>query len=224
VTVHDGALNNAQWCDIVCRSHGLPTRFDDDLWLSLRRSPPWYPDVVTLRPGVPARHVLSRVDASAGCSVKDSFADLDLTSAGFRVLFEAQWVHRPPAPAPTPAGPSWLEVTDPEQLRTWILAHGGGGNLRESALDHPLVTVFGAYDGDALVAGAIMNRSDGFVGLSNVFGIDLDPAQVWPGAVAAVSARHPGEPLVGYEDGASLEAARAVGFVAAGPLRVWVND
>lgn len=223
MAVLSGALNNAEWCELVCRSHGLPTRFDDDLWVSLHRSPPWYPDAVTLRPGVAASDVIARIDTSSGCSVKDSFADLDLASSGFRVLFEAQWVHRPAGPAPASAGPEWREVSTPEQVGVWIAAHGGGGNIRPSVLDHPLVTVFAAYDGEELVGGAVTNRSDGCVGVSNVFGVG-DPALVWPGAIAAIAAHHPSEPLVGYEDGASLEAAVAAGFAAAGPLRVWIKD
>lgn len=57
------------------------------------------------RPGL-SRHdphgdgtaLVARIDtAAAGASVKDSFAGLDLTEAGFEVLFEARWIHRPAA-------------------------------------------------------------------------------------------------------------------------------
>jgi hypothetical protein len=224
VAVLDAARNNAEWCEIVCRSHGLPTRTDDDLWVSVRRSPPWYPDAVTLRPGVAPDDVLSHIDTSAGCSVKDSFADLDLAPAGFRVLFEAEWVYRPPGRGPVSDGPAWRELTTERDRQAWLSAHGGGGNVRADVLGHPLVTVFGSYVDGALVGGAVTNRTDGFLGVSNVFGVGREPAQLWPGVVAAVTARHPDVPLVGYEEGPSLEAARAVGFVAAGPLRVWVRD
>jgi hypothetical protein len=61
------------------------------------RSPEAYPDAVSLDPAATADDVLSLVDAGPGCSVKDSFAALDLRSAGFDVLFEAQWIHREPA-------------------------------------------------------------------------------------------------------------------------------
>jgi hypothetical protein len=221
---NDAARNNAEWCDIVCRSHGLPTRFDDDVWSSLHRSPPWYPDAVTLRPGVEAREVLSRVDTGPGCSVKDSFADLDLAPAGFRVLFEAQWVHRRPGPAPTPDGPAWRRVTTADRMRAWLAAHDGGGNLRCDLVDHPLVAVLAAYDGDVLVGGAITNRSEDLAGVSNVFGVGRRPEELWPGVVAAVVALHPGVPLVGYEEGPSLEAALAAGFARVGPLCVWVSS
>src|SRR3954462_805415 len=99
------ARNNAEWCDLVCRTHGIETAFSDRAWVALRRSPRSYPDAVTLSPLPSVGDVLSRIDTSAGCSVKDSFATLDLAEDGFRVLFEAEWIHRPAA-APAPA-PMW---------------------------------------------------------------------------------------------------------------------
>lgn len=61
------------------------------------------PDAVTLVPGADPVALAARIDTAApGAAVKDSFADLDLTEGGFRVLFEAQWIHRPAsAPALT---------------------------------------------------------------------------------------------------------------------------
>src|SRR4051812_21552215 len=49
------ATNNAEWCDLVCRSHGAQTLFDDDAWTSETRTPAYYPDAVTLvsDPSVP---------------------------------------------------------------------------------------------------------------------------------------------------------------------------
>jgi hypothetical protein len=84
------ARNNAEWCDAVCREHGLSPVFDGPLWWCADRTPQFYPDAVTLRPGVSADAVLAHVDGSAGCSVKDSFVDLELD--GFDVLFDAQWM------------------------------------------------------------------------------------------------------------------------------------
>src|SRR5947207_3033271 len=89
------AANNAGWCSTVCRSHGLHTTFDDDAWTSRTRTPPLYPDAVTLEPEVSVPELLARIDVSPGCSVKDSFDSLDLTAHGFRTLFEAEWFALP---------------------------------------------------------------------------------------------------------------------------------
>jgi hypothetical protein len=78
------ALNNAEWCHAVCGG-----AFDGRLWWSAQRTPELYPDAVTLVPGVAAAEILARVDDGEGCSVKDSFCDLELP--GFDVLFDAQW-------------------------------------------------------------------------------------------------------------------------------------
>jgi hypothetical protein len=59
------------------------------------------------------------------------------------------------------------------------------------------------------------------IGLSNVFdtGGDLDSA--WPGAAAAVEALWGSMPVVGYDSGAALDAARRAGFDSIGELVVW---
>src|SRR5437660_9690028 len=93
------AANNARWCDLVCRSHGIPTAMAPGLWVALERSPELYPDAVTLLPSVSVQDVLAAVQDGPGCSVKDSFATLDLGRAGFDELFQAQWIfHEPAAP------------------------------------------------------------------------------------------------------------------------------
>jgi hypothetical protein len=62
------------------------------------------------------------------------------------------------------------------------------------------------------------------VGVSNLFATAVDEDRVWAGAVSAIAARFAGLPLVGYDHGPSLAAARRAGFVTTGPLRVWMKD
>jgi hypothetical protein len=64
------AFNNAEWCDLVCRTHGAVTAFTAGAWVSETRSPPAYPDAVTLHRSVlpdelgatPAWRVVEGVD------------------------------------------------------------------------------------------------------------------------------------------------------------------
>jgi hypothetical protein len=219
-----GAGNNAEWCDLVCRMHGVDTELDRDVWVARRRSPPLHPDAVTLRERVSASSFLPRIDSSAGCSVKDSFASVDLSAYGFRLLFEAEWVHRQPVFATTRCELDWSVVRTSDELLIWAAAHGGGEIFRAALLDNPAVTVLIARTGDDVVAGVIGNRSTSVVGLSNLFVRGGDPDQVWAEASRAVGAQFPGLPLVGYERGPSLQAARRAGFASVGPLRVWRND
>jgi hypothetical protein len=39
--------NNAEWCDLVCRTHGIRTAFTPDVWSAGSRTPEFYPDAVT---------------------------------------------------------------------------------------------------------------------------------------------------------------------------------
>jgi hypothetical protein len=218
------ARNNAEWCDLVCRTHGIDTKFDQDLWIAGRRSPPLYPDAVTLGEHLTAHDVLPRIDSSPGCSIKDSFSSVDLSADGFRLLFEAEWIHRQPTRAPARTQLDWSVARTADELMAWAAAHGGGETFRPALLDNPAVAVLTARDEDELVAGVIGNRSASVVGLSNLFMGDVDPDQVWAEATEALGAQFPGLPLVGYEHGASLRAAHGAGFVGVGQLRVWLND
>jgi len=218
------ARNNADWCDLVCRTHGIDTAFDQDMWVAARRSPPMYPDAVTLREHLSASDVLPRIDNSRGCSIKDSFASVDLSHDGFRLLFAAEWIHRSPSRGRVKPLLSWSVVRTADELRVWAAAHGGGETFRPSLVDDPAVAVLAARDDDGMVAGAIANRSASVVGLSNLFLRETDPGRVWTEASDAACAQFPGLPLVGYEYGASLQLAHRSGFVSIGPLCVWVND
>ena len=225
------ARNNADWCAAVCRSHGIVGTFAEGAWWSPRRTPPYYPDAVTLRHDVVPADFLPRLDtASPGCSVKDSFATLDLSSAGFSELFSAQWIHRP-AGLPVPATPGLRtdRIRTADQLRDWQVAWQGGDGgpdiFRPALLDDPSVLVLAVRDGETCAGGAVLNRRTDVVGLSNLFAADhVDPTAIWSGALAAAGDRFPGLPIVGYEHGDDLVPALESGFTVLGPLRVWVYD
>jgi hypothetical protein len=221
--VRVAARNNAELCDVVSRGHGVVGAFDDDAWTSTRRTPALYPDAVTLDPDADAARVVSRIDVSAGASVKDSFAVLDLVPASFRILFSAEWILRPAdARARGSSSWSWARVVDADGLRAWEAAWGeGDGTFTRSVLDQ-LVMLRGELDG-RLVAGAVVNRSESVVGVSNVFVSTVDLADAWSALVDEVTGRFPGLAIVGYESGAALEVAGRAGFRSVGPLRVWIK-
>jgi hypothetical protein len=218
--VHEAAVNNAAWCDIVCRSVGLPTVTRPTLWSVRRRSPDGYPDAVTLQPGVPVAEVIGAVDDSPGASVKDSFADLDLGPYGYRVLFEAQWLTRAAGSPTTPALP-WC-IVDRDLLPVWLAAHGSAP-ITASVLDDPAVRLLLAADEDGPLAVAALNRSGPVVGVSNVQAVRATPARVWSDLVSVARRELGDHPLVGYEAGADLAPAITSGFATAGPLRVWIR-
>jgi hypothetical protein len=60
------------------------------------------------------------------------------------------------------------------------------------------------------------------VGVSNVFAVEGGADRAWPVVLDAVHRLFPTLPVVGYANGAELDAAIRHGFEAAGPLRVWL--
>jgi hypothetical protein len=70
-----------------------------------------------------------------------------------------------------------------------------------------------------------VNRSGDDIGVSNVEPEgDTSERDLWRWLVAVVGDRYPGLDVVGYESGSMLDAARAAGFTAVGPLRIWVRE
>jgi hypothetical protein len=185
------ARNNAELCAAVAQSHGVVGVFADDAWTAPQRTPPLHPDAVTLVPGVDAASLLARIDDSEGASVKDSFHDLELSRFGYRVLFDAEWIHRSSA--------ARRGMPEPDVEPVVLLADGVGS--------------------------ARVNRSADEIGVSNVSAdAGTAEADLWRWLVAVVGDRYPGLDVVGYESGSMLDAARAAGFSAIGPLRIWIRD
>jgi hypothetical protein len=223
--LHAAVLNNARWCDAVCRSHGYPGEFTGRLWVSADHALPFYPNVITLAPDVTAAEATNGQDPSRPYSVKDSFARLDLAHDGLTPLFDATWMA-----VPTPAGgddPSWEAVTDPGELVRWEAAWAGGdeviGLFQPALLDDADCAVLACRRGSTQVGGAIAYTADGITGISNVFKSGIASGPLWEGVVRAVAELRPGLPIVGYERGEDLAAARRAGSTILGPLRVWAR-
>ncbi|OZM84356.1 hypothetical protein CFP66_04800 [Pseudonocardia sp. MH-G8] len=205
----------------MCRTHGPGGTFAGRAWTSSHRTPPLYPDAVTLRPEAGLADVLTGVDTTRGCSVKDSFARLDLSGAGFAPLVEAEWIDRPAdGPTPPPSTP-WVAITTAPELAEWATAWDGGitGLFRPRLLAHPAVRVLAARRGGEIVAGAVVNRSGSVTGVSNLFAVDGHLDEAWAGLLSALPRQH----VVGYETGPALAAAHRLGFTSTGRLRVWVR-
>ncbi|MFJ1899225.1 MULTISPECIES: hypothetical protein [unclassified Streptomyces] len=213
----------------MSRSHGSASTFGPQAWTAPARTPLYYPDAVTLAPGTESSAVTTGIDTTTpGASVKDSFADLDLVAAGFQVLFEGQWIHRPAAAPATASDLGWEVAGTPDRLRAWARAwDDGNGNadlFRPELLDDPATFVIAGRSPDGTVtAGAVVSRSGQVVGVSNVFALNGGPDAAWPVVLDAVHSLFPAVPVVGYEHGDDLESALRHGFEPVGPLRIWLH-
>jgi hypothetical protein len=222
------ARNNAEWCHAFSRTHGVAGSFHAAFWSSRVRTPPYYPDAVTLRPNIAVEDLLSAIDVGEGCTVKDSFACLDLGAAAFRPLFRAEWVVRQPARGRRAAPRGWSALTTEAQLRRWEASWGevpGGSEFfRPALLKDETIAVLAGYDGDRILAGAIANRSANVIGLSNVFDSAGELDSAWASGAAAAATLWGDLPTVGYDSGDDLHAAHDAGFESIGELVVWINE
>lgn len=238
--VEQAAHNNARWCNTMCRAHDASGEFHQAAWLTRHPAPRFYPNLVTLS----EQHVVTQLADVHGLlaaalpgnwGVKDSFCALNLRALAFELLFEAGWLWRDPAQTPRhdPAGRiRWGRVHDGFELAKWEAAWSGNAANRSprrhprlfvpSLLTDPDIAFLVAYDDGKIVAGAVANRTDDVVGLSNVFSPPEENVSFWTGCVATAQDTFPGMALVGYEHGPAL-AAQAVGFELLQPLRVWVH-
>jgi hypothetical protein len=223
-----GAENNARWCDLVLRSHGGQGVFAPDAWTSPARTPSLFPDAVTLIPLPSVPDLLARIDSSPGCTIKDSFASLDLASHGFHVLFDAEWIMSPAPPTKAWSFPSdWTDFTDPDGLGLWEEAWCQGDGPRGLFLPGLLseaVVVLGRIANDQILAGGIVNRSAGGAGISNVFSEAGHGSETWSALAQCARALFPDLPLIGYERGEALADAQKSEFQVVGSLRVWHAD
>jgi len=218
-TVAQAARNNALWCDAVCRAHGASGEFHPGHWLNRHATPRFYPDVVTLDPRADAAPILALRQAKGAISVKDSFHRLDLAAAGFAPLFDAEWIAALPAASDSEAP---HRIADPAALAAWEQAWAGqesGPRIFLPALLADPDIAFIAVEHQGRLAGGILNRGAGVVGLSNSFGATQPALHL--SLISAAARLFPGLPVVGYASGERLAMAHGAGSASIGRLRVW---
>jgi hypothetical protein len=229
------------WCDTICRAHGNPGEFLEGMWINRQQAPPFFPNAVTLaREPVTTQLACVQELVEAGIpgdwGVKDSYCALDLSSLGFRILFEAEWISRPasrPGPDSDIPGVRWARITRVSELAGWEMAWRGepagemapnqGRIFLPPLLRDGNVAIVAAYRDRRIVAGAAASCTGRVAGVSNVFVPAREGERFRAGCIGGVMDAFPGLPLVGYEAGDDLAGMQDLGFKALGPLRVWVK-
>lgn len=235
------AFNNAVWCNAVCGAHGGAGRFSGLAWWNERRSPLYYPNLITLDQSAqgetiePLVQQLLALPSLGNFGVKDSFCRLDLAHLHFAVLFEASWIWlEPDSPRAKQLPLRWGRVNTPPELAAWEAAWWRSVTPEASGqrqtlfpatlLQAPGVNFLAAYREARLVMGCALTQSDGTVGVSCIFSESIDPVAARADLVSEVSSLYPGQPLAGYVLGHELETARCCGFEEVGQLRVWLHE
>jgi hypothetical protein len=150
---------------------------------------------------------------------------LDLVPHGLTPLFDAEWIALSPPPDGDDQG--WDTVATQGELARWEAGWTGGGDVtglfQSALLADPDCAILACQRDGSLVGGATTYTTDGVTGILNVFKIGIAARELLTSAVRAVAALRPGLPIVGYEQGEDLVAARAAGFRVLGPLRIWAR-
>ncbi|RUS47431.1 hypothetical protein [Cohnella sp. AR92] len=215
-------FNNIRWCEIVCETHGIVGRSTGSAWRTTSKAPAYYPDIITSSNNATVEEIAEMLSNKETASVKDSFANLDLSSLGLGILFEAEWIYHAPLADLKSIPPGWSQVRTDGDLSDWTLAHGSGNVIKSSLLEHRDVNIY-ICEKKGVVGGFIAALGAGVVGISNVFS-NGDLVGLWSDIPQVVSQEFPGIPVVGYEQGTDLRAAIQSGWASLGPLRIWVNQ
>jgi len=199
-------------------------------WVNAETVPRFYPNVVSLTTGESdideQRQIVEMLLKShlpGRWAVKDSFKTLDIARLGFDVLFEANWIRKVEPKAPTPGSAPPRSHAAVSGL-SWERAKPGGEGFPASLFSDDNFAMFSGRRDGAVTAGGTLYRSDGVVGISNVTAdVDEAPA-VWRDLAMLAAVTFPNLPIVGYESGDELKAARRAGFEVGDPLRIWVKS
>jgi hypothetical protein len=158
-----------------------------------------------------------------------------LQNSGFFQLFRASWIWKAPArPRANTLPVRWTVLQEPSELAkweaTWWRRTTPGDTtpkprLFPAALLHASDVAFVAgFVDDKLVAGCVLASSDDVVGLSCSFYETVDPIVTESDLLSEIHRLHPDRPIVSYESGERLRAARLCGFEPVGALRVWLRN
>ncbi|MBA7489876.1 hypothetical protein ES702_00410 [subsurface metagenome] len=209
-------------------------------WHHPRETPPYTPNLVTLVPDQVDSHLYTistlRTTLNNSWAIKDSFATLDLETLGFKVLFEARWLWLDPNRSLYNSASSikWSRVRDEPDLERW---EHKWRTYQDTDIPRMFpsrlinledVSIIAGRDdlseNSPIIAGFITCRSEGVIGISNLFGPSGREDEIRAGATKFVRDTEADSPIVDYEGVGSeeLAAAERVGYEAVGPLRVWV--
>ncbi|GGE50922.1 hypothetical protein GCM10011391_32150 [Pullulanibacillus camelliae] len=216
-------LNNISWCSFVCDTHEIKQTATENLWGTLSKAPAFYPDLITKNSHVTENDVWGFINNRKVGSIKDSFATLNLSAMGFKVLLEAEWIYHEPLSERESTEPlQWQIIAAETELSKWTALQGSTNSLKPSLLKRPEIKFFLREKKEG-IEGFIANAGAGVIGVSNVFSSGVTSDNLWTDIVKELSVIFPDTPLVGYEHSEALHEARRAGWSSLGPLQIWVS-
>jgi len=239
-TLAQAVVNNALWCDAVCRAHDAPGHFAPSAWVNANNTPPLYPNMITTTADDVANHLktvelLVKARPDFPHAVKDSFTRLDLEPLGFMQLFSAQWFARTPAPVPDNLlheATRWQHLGTTPELISWEKAWRKAGKNEDileipmfpaKFLTEPGVIFLASQSADSITAGAIAYEASGVIGITNFFSKPSEGRIQFAACLNSLHTSHPEATIVGYEREHTLSEYTGLNLQSLGPLRVWLR-
>lgn len=214
--------NNADWCSVVCESHGAASIWEPTVWYCTGQPPMFYPNIISLSPACDLQTIAGKILVMEGnISIKDAYDSLDLPSLGFNRLFKAHWLVAPPVAS----GPlDFRFVSTDDELSRWQRAWNNGSDhniFRTSLLKNPDVRFVAIYRQGELSSGAIINRTGPVAGITNFFCNAHDFDSSYLTCIAAARSVWPVSEVVTYEREQNLDDFKAIGMKELGALSVY---
>ncbi|MDP5277187.1 hypothetical protein [Chengkuizengella axinellae] len=223
-TLIDQAVkNNIAWCEIVCDSHGVAHTSKEHLWGVFSKAPKYYPELITKSKYSSVEDINNYINKVTVSSIKDSFANLNLSPLGFEILFNAKWIFHEGVHDSRSLHDKWRVINTEKDLKKWTISSGLVDIIKPDILNENSVKIF-MYEQNNAVCGFIANLSANVVGVSNVFTTDHANEELWLDIPDIISTEFPGFPIVGYEHNENLIAANSAGWRSIGSLRVWIRS
>lgn len=224
------ARNNAEWCDIVCRTHKIPGEFLENVWINQKEVPAFYPNAVIIKP---LSHktlndiiqTLKKIPLET-YAIKDSFNELPIDKMECKILFEADWItHFQGELTHSNTTGNWTIIKDAQELKNWEYTWNNNQPpdkriFLPSILSEKGVFFLAKYNSNQIVAGGIVNIAHDIVGLSNVFTQELLTNKVWYEISIFIKEKISTLPVVGYERDKALVLAHEAGYKTIGKLKV----
>ena len=220
--------DNIGWCGAVCAANGSQDLLTAGIWVNLKPSPPFYPNVITRRPGAQAEVIcaIERIRSlypSCRPAIKDSFADLMLKDHGFERVLQGDWYGHTCEPQGVKIGGPWARVSSGNELRQWEAAWGEGSGkaiFSDALLSNKRITFWHQKNAEGIISGFISFRSASSVGLSNWFSTQSTPA-LPAGALETARSNLANLPIVLWS--ADDLTRDCDGIRKLGPMQIWVT-
>lgn len=214
--------NNLIWCQTVAKRHQVQGEEQQAYWQASAAMPTFFPNLVTLKPQLTSEALIADLPKQGTFFIKDSFARLELESAQFIKLFDAQWYCASQLANLTHSDTETkvTTVTDAEGLKQWEQLWRGEESFEPVYpcvfLDNDTIGFLLAENHDKR-AGVTYFFDGQSVGVYNLWG----DKTLFTELLNHIHQLFPKQLIVGYGDQDEIEQLQPLGFEPLAPLAVW---